>query len=90
MVSAYSNSVQSLLDIYPDLQSLSGCTFVTDRLSDVVSHQCRPFRVSIRLLWASILTLSIFMVVLVLIWVAKAFQDRGRCFTMCSITPNAR
>ena len=90
MVSAYSNSVQSLLDIYPDLQSLSGCTFVTDRLSDVVSHQCRPFRVSIRLLWASILTLSIFMVVLVLIWVAKGFQDRGRRFTICSITPNAR
>lgn len=88
MISAYSYSVQSLLDVYPDVQSLVECTFVKDRFSDVVSHQCKPFSNSIRLLWSSMLSLSIFMVVLVLIWVTKAYQDRGRSFTMCSITPN--
>lgn len=90
MVSAYSRCVQNLLDIYPDLKSLTECSFVKDTFSDVVSHQCRPFRVSIRLLWSSMLSLSIVMVVLVLIWVAKAYQDRGRCFSICSINPNPR
>jgi hypothetical protein len=89
MVSAYSRSVQYLLDIYPDLKSLTECSFVKDRFSDVVSHQCRPFRVSIRLLWSSMLSLSIVMAVLVLIWVAKAYQDRGRCFSICSIKPQS-
>ncbi|KAF5752828.1 hypothetical protein HS088_TW01G00746 [Tripterygium wilfordii] len=84
----YSQSVQDMLNIYPDLQSLSQCKIVKETFSDVVLHQCRPFKRSIRLLWGSMLSLSIIMVVLVLIWVAKAYQDRGRSFNRCSILPN--
>ncbi|KAK4765653.1 hypothetical protein SAY86_026743 [Trapa natans] len=84
-----SKSISDLLGIYPDLQNLSECYFVKDRLRYVVSHQCRPFRSSIRKLWASMLSLSIFMAALVLLWVAKAYQDRGRPFSICSIFPQS-
>ncbi|KAL5556788.1 hypothetical protein UlMin_039024 [Ulmus minor] len=87
MASAYSGSAQDLLNIYPDLQSLTRCTLVKDKFSYVVLHECKPFRVAVRLLWASMLSLSIFMAVLVLTWLAKAVQDRGRSFSLCSITP---
>lgn len=85
---AYSDSIQDLLNIFPDLQSLTTCSFVRNAFSEVVAHQCSPFKVSIRLLWASMLSLSIVMLLLVLTWVVKAFQERGRCFSMCSIIPN--
>ncbi|KAF8410232.1 hypothetical protein HHK36_002755 [Tetracentron sinense] len=77
MAWAYTHSIQGLLNVLPDLQSLTQCSFVKDTLANVVTHQCRPFRVSIRLLWSSMLSLSVIMLVLVLAWVAKSYQDRG-------------
>ncbi|XP_024025453.1 uncharacterized protein LOC21392719 [Morus notabilis] len=90
MASAYSRSTQDLLNIYPDLQRLTECKLVKDKFSYVVLHECVPFRVSVRLLWSSMFSLSIFMVVLVLLWVTKAVQDKGRCFSLCSIRPQPR
>ncbi|KAK3224503.1 hypothetical protein Dsin_011528 [Dipteronia sinensis] len=69
--SAYSGSIQKILDIYPDLRSLAECTVVKFTFSDVMPRQCKFFRVAVKRLWLSMLCLSIFMVVLVLIWVAK-------------------
>ncbi|XP_028772798.1 uncharacterized protein LOC114729936 [Neltuma alba] len=70
---AYSRSVQDFLDIYPDLQSLSRCSFLKDRTSDILLHQCRPLKLALRFLWASMLSLSIVMIILVLAWLARAF-----------------
>ncbi|XP_030474109.2 uncharacterized protein LOC115691566 isoform X1 [Syzygium oleosum] len=89
MAWAYSRSIQDLINIYPDLKGLSECSFVKDRFEEAVLHRCRPFRASIRRLWSSMLALSIVMVVLVLAWVVKACQDRGRAFSRCSIFPNS-
>lgn len=86
MARDYSEATQDLLDIYPELKSLTECKLVK-QFSDVVLQQCKPIRVAIRWLWAMMLFLSISMVALVLIWVAKAFQDKGRSFSMCSINP---
>ncbi|OWM65684.1 uncharacterized protein LOC116198952 isoform X2 [Punica granatum] len=86
---AVSTSIEDLLEIYPDLRNLSECSFVKGRLSDIVSRQCRPFRSSLRMLWASMLSLSISMVVLVLLWVTKAYRDKGRSFSRCSIFPQS-
>lgn len=86
---AVTTSIEDLLGIYPDLQDLSQCSFVKSRLRYVVSRQCRPFRSSLRSLWASMLSLSIFMAVLVLLWVAKAYQDKGKTFSRCSIFPQS-
>ncbi|KAH7566703.1 hypothetical protein JRO89_XS08G0218900 [Xanthoceras sorbifolium] len=75
-VRAYSHSVQKIINIYPDLQSLVECTVVKVTISDVMPNQCKSFRVTVKRLWLSMLSLSIFMVVLELIWVAKACQKR--------------
>lgn len=89
MAWAYSRSIQDLMNIYPDLKGLSECSFVKGRFEEAVLHQCRPFRASMHWLWSSMLALSIVMVVLVLAWVVKAWQDRGRTFSRCSIFPNS-
>ncbi|XP_031272904.1 uncharacterized protein LOC116131399 [Pistacia vera] len=86
---AYSQSLQDMLKIYPDLKSLTECTILKDTFADVVMNQCKSFKVSIQLLWSSMLSLSIFMVTLVVIWVVRAFQEKGRCFSRCSIVPNS-
>ncbi|XP_021274897.1 uncharacterized protein LOC110409765 [Herrania umbratica] len=88
--SAYSHSVQYMLNVFPDLQNLAECSMVKDAFSDVFLHQCRPFRTSLRWLWASMLSLSISMMLLELTWIVKAYQEKGRCFSRCSIFPNPR
>ncbi|RWR73900.1 hypothetical protein CKAN_00220800 [Cinnamomum micranthum f. kanehirae] len=82
---AYTKAIQGLIDVLPDLQSLTHCSFVKDTFSTVLLHQCRPMKVSIRLLWASTVGLSTCMVALEVVWIVKAFQDRGRCISIRSI-----
>ncbi|KAH1163910.1 hypothetical protein GYH30_002108 [Glycine max] len=48
-------------DMYPDLQRLSKCTAVKNKVAEIVSQQCRPIRISTTLLWSSMLSLSIIM-----------------------------
>ncbi|MCL7044467.1 hypothetical protein MKW94_030929 [Papaver nudicaule] len=87
MAWAYTQTVQGLINVFPDLRNLTQCTFVKDTFSDVVLHQCRSLKISIKLLWVSTLSVSIIMVVLLLVWVVKIFQDRGRSFSRCSLVP---
>ncbi|XP_047179827.1 uncharacterized protein LOC124846585 [Vigna umbellata] len=88
MAHAYSRSIQDLLDIYPELQTLSKCTVVKNKVAEIVSNQCKPMRVSTKLLWSSMLSLSIIMVVLVFTWVAKALQWE-RPLSIYSRTPES-
>ncbi|XVE86994.1 hypothetical protein DITRI_Ditri18aG0080200 [Diplodiscus trichospermus] len=88
--SAYSYSVQYVLNVFPDLQSLAECTMVKNTFSEVFLHQCRPYSKSLKWQWASMLSLSIFMVFLELTWIVKAYQEKGRSFSRCSIFPNPR
>ncbi|KAL8231233.1 hypothetical protein R6Q57_001011 [Mikania cordata] len=84
---AYIKSVEQLISTYPDLQSLAGCMSLKHAIADVALHQCKPFRASVKLLWACILTLSIDLMILTLLWVIKAFQVKGRHFSLCSVVP---
>ncbi|XWS29698.1 hypothetical protein CRYUN_Cryun24cG0052500 [Craigia yunnanensis] len=88
--SAYSYSVQDMLNVFPDLQNLAECTMVKDTFSEVFLHQCRPFRKSLRWQWASMLSLSILMMFLELTWIVKGYQEKGRSFSRCSIFPDPR
>ncbi|KAK6923152.1 hypothetical protein RJ641_011456 [Dillenia turbinata] len=88
MASTYTHSVQDLINIFPDLQSLAKCTFVREKFSDIVSHQCRPFRASVKLLWSSMLSLSTIMILLIMGWIVRTSQERGRTFPRFSITPS--
>ncbi|GJT00501.1 uncharacterized protein Tco_0821670 [Tanacetum coccineum] len=87
---AYIQSIENLIATYPDLQSLAGCTPLKHAISDVALHQCKPFRASVKLLWACILTLSIDMMILTLFWILKAYQEKGKHFSSCSILPKRR
>ncbi|KAI7743128.1 hypothetical protein M8C21_020107 [Ambrosia artemisiifolia] len=84
---AYIKSIESLIATYPDLQSLAGCTPLKHAIADVASHQCKPFRASVKLLWASILTLSIDLMILTMFWIIKAYQEKGKHFSLCSVVP---
>ncbi|KAH0908984.1 hypothetical protein HID58_032305 [Brassica napus] len=88
-VYAYSNSAQGMLDILPSLQNLTQCLYMKDTLSSIVSNQCKPFRASMYRLWASMLALSLVMKVMVLLFLAKAFQEKGKSFAWFSIYPTS-
>ncbi|VFR00016.1 unnamed protein product [Cuscuta campestris] len=84
---AYSESLQDLIDIFPDLVSLIQCSQVKQAFSDIVQFQCQPFRKAALQLWSSMLSFSICLVFLTLLWSAKAYQDKGKSFSPCSIVP---
>ncbi|PIA29348.1 hypothetical protein AQUCO_06000008v1, partial [Aquilegia coerulea] len=88
MVLAYAETIQKLLTILPDIQNLAQCSFVKDTISDVLSHQCRPFKLSFKLLCLSTMILSTTMVILELAWLAKLYQNKGRRFHKCSVIPS--
>lgn len=85
---AYSYTIESILDVYPDLQKLTECSMVKNTFSEISLRQCKPFRRSLLWQWASMLSLSISMVFLVLTLVLNAYQQRGRNLSICSIFPN--
>ncbi|CAN4083025.1 unnamed protein product [Withania somnifera] len=89
MLFAYTQSIQNLIEIFPDLVNLSQCSKVKQAFADILQYQCRPFRRSARILWSSMLSLSIIMVLLVLTWIIKAHLETGRSFDTCSITPKS-
>ncbi|GER30981.1 ATP-dependent caseinolytic (Clp)protease/crotonase family protein [Striga asiatica] len=76
---AYSQSMQDFINIYPDLSSLMKCTSIKEAFSEIVTRQCRPIELSTRGLWASMLALSVVMVVLVLLWIYRTNQGNGLC-----------
>nr|GMC57636.1 uncharacterized protein LOC109168873 [Ipomoea batatas] len=84
---AFSQSMQELIDIFPDLVRLIQCSKVKQAFSDIVQRQCKPFRKTALELWSSMLSLAISMVFLTLLWAAKAYQDKGKSFSRCSIVP---
>ncbi|KAK6125262.1 hypothetical protein DH2020_041006 [Rehmannia glutinosa] len=82
---AYSQSIQDFINIYPDLSSLMKCSPVKQAFSEIISKQCRPIELSTKELWASMLSLSFVMLILVMLWIHKAVRDKGRCFCRRSI-----
>ncbi|AES94526.2 transmembrane protein, putative [Medicago truncatula] len=92
MAHAYSRSIQDMLDIYPDLQKLSKCAIVKNKAAEIVSHQCKPIRKSTKLLWASMMSLSIIMVVLVFTWVVETLRcwDKPLSTNTCFRTHTSR
>ncbi|KAL3525593.1 hypothetical protein ACH5RR_013965 [Cinchona calisaya] len=87
MAGAYIHSIQDLINVFPDVLSLTQCTPVKQAFSDIVARQCKPFKASVRMLWSSALSLSTIMMVLVSLLVAKTCQDRKRSFDKFSIVP---
>ncbi|XVE81013.1 hypothetical protein DITRI_Ditri15bG0028500 [Diplodiscus trichospermus] len=75
-VEAYTTSIQNLLNSYPGMESILACQPVKDAFSLILREHCSPLKRLARISWASMVVLSIVMVVLVLIWTAKARHDQ--------------
>lgn len=74
-VEAYTTSTQKLLDVYPGMESLVECQPVKDAFSEILDKHCSPLKRYVRMVWASLVFLSIVMVALVVVWTIGAHHD---------------
>ncbi|KAK9164319.1 hypothetical protein Syun_005221 [Stephania yunnanensis] len=84
---AYTRTIQDLFNIFPDLQKLAQCSFVKQAFTNILSHQCKPFATSVKFLWSSMISLSVIMVILELVWIVIAYQNRYRSFSWGPLIP---
>lgn len=78
MLSSYTYSTQSIVGALADVEKLMHCSFLKDAFDDILRHHCVPLKDSILLLWSTMITLSISLVILEVAWLAKEFHDRRR------------
>ncbi|KAF8014100.1 hypothetical protein BT93_H0060 [Corymbia citriodora subsp. variegata] len=88
-IEAYTSSIQSLLNAYPGMESLIECQSVKDAFSQILTRHCRPLKRYARMVWVSLVLLSVIMVFLVLIWTAKAIQDKKHQHPDGSVKPHS-
>lgn len=86
-VEAYSSSIQNLLNAYPGIESLLECQSVKDAFSEILLKHCKPLKRYVKMVWVSMVILSIIMLFLVLIWTAKAHHDQNHRFSDGSVKP---
>ncbi|CAM8947753.1 unnamed protein product [Rhodiola kirilowii] len=86
-IQAYATSIQTLLNAFPGMESLVECQTVKDAFAEITSKHCKPLKRSVRILWTAMIFLSIVMVILVLIWTVKLYQDRDRRFLDSTVSP---
>uniref|UniRef100_A0A2N9J1I8 Transmembrane protein n=1 Tax=Fagus sylvatica TaxID=28930 RepID=A0A2N9J1I8_FAGSY len=87
-VESYSNSVQSLLNAYPGMESLLECQSVKDAFSEILLKHCKPLKRNVQMVWVSMVFLSMIMVFLVLTWIAQANHEQKHHFSDGSVKPN--
>ncbi|CAK9184862.1 unnamed protein product [Ilex paraguariensis] len=87
-VVAYSTSVQNLLNVYPGMESLVECQTVKDAFSEILHKHCKPLKKNVRMVWAAMVFLSMTMVALVTIWIAKAHHERKHHFSDDFVKPH--
>lgn len=85
---AYSNSIQSLLDAYPGMESLVECQSVKDAFSEILFKHCKPLKRYVRMVWVSMLFLSVIMMILVLIWMSQAHHEQNLDLSNGSVKPH--
>ncbi|KAM7277560.1 hypothetical protein ACFE04_004694 [Oxalis oulophora] len=73
----YSISVQTILNVYPDIENLVGCQPVKDAFSEIVLRHCEPMKRYVGVIWVGLVSLSLIMVLLVLLWTHQAnYQEK--------------
>ncbi|CAI0397045.1 unnamed protein product [Linum tenue] len=72
LVEGYASSIQSLVDAFPEMQSLVECDSVKASLSQIVHRHCQPLKKNAKMAWASLVPLSVLdMALLVLVLVIQ-------------------
>ncbi|XP_062107899.1 uncharacterized protein LOC133818829 isoform X2 [Humulus lupulus] len=80
-VESYSNSIQNLLNAYPGMENLVECQSVKDAFSEILVKHCKPMKKLIRMVWASMVFLSLIMALLVLLWTIRAQHELNHHFS---------
>ncbi|PIN12567.1 hypothetical protein CDL12_14816 [Handroanthus impetiginosus] len=88
-IEAYSTSIQRLLDVYPGMESLVECQTVTDAFSEIIDKHCSPLKRHIRMVWVSLVILSVVMMALVLVWTARARHGKRHHALGGSVKPHS-
>lgn len=89
MVQAYTTSIQRLLTVYPGMEGLVECKTVTDAFSEILDNHCKPLKRYSKMVWASMVFLSVVMVALVLIWTIEAHHEQYHCSLDVSVKPHS-
>lgn len=87
-VEAYTNSIQSLLNVYPSMEHLLECKLVKDAFSQVLVNHCKPMKKYARMAWAGMVLLAVIMVLLVILWTIKAGRERRYRLSDGSVEPH--
>ncbi|GLT69783.1 hypothetical protein SLA2020_419080 [Shorea laevis] len=87
-VEAYSSSIQNLLNAYPSMESLVECESVKDAFSEILLKHCKPLKRYVKMVWVSMLILSIIMLFLIMIWITKAQHYHKHGFSDASVKPH--
>ncbi|CAI0541110.1 unnamed protein product [Linum tenue] len=78
LVEGYASSIQSLVDAFPEIQSLVECESVRASLSRIVDRHCQPLKKNAKIAWASLIPLSVLnMALLVLVLVIQRIGPLG-------------
>ncbi|KDP43896.1 hypothetical protein JCGZ_20906 [Jatropha curcas] len=88
-VKGYTTSIQNLLNAYPGMESLIECRSVKVAFSDILTNHCKPLKKYARMVWGSMLFLSLSMVFLVLIWTIKAYHEQQNHSLDGSVKPHS-
>ncbi|GFP85205.1 hypothetical protein PHJA_000664200 [Phtheirospermum japonicum] len=76
-VEAYCSSIQTLLDVYPEMEYLIQCRTVKDAFSEIHNKHCKPLRKYLRMVWTSLLLLSLVLVVLIIVCIIGAHCEQN-------------
>lgn len=88
-VVAYTSSIQDLLNMYPEMENLVECQIVKDAFAEILSKHCKPLKRYVRMEWASLLLLSLVMVVLVLTWTVQTRHEQQHHSLDNSVKPHS-
>lgn len=86
---SYTSSLQNLLNVYPGMESLVECQTVKDAFSEILTKHCKPLKKYVRMVWGSMLFLSLSMVFLVLNWTVIARHDQEKHSLDGSVKPHS-
>ncbi|CAK7322660.1 unnamed protein product [Dovyalis caffra] len=87
-VEAYTTSIQSLLNVYPEMENLVECQSVKNAFSEILLYHCKPLKRYVKMVWASMVFLSLVMVFLVLIWTMLAQHEQEHHSLDGSVKPH--
>ncbi|KAL3835081.1 hypothetical protein ACJIZ3_009817 [Penstemon smallii] len=88
-VQAYSTSIQTLLNVYPNMERLVECQTVSDAFSDILNNHCKPLKRYVRMVWRSLVFLSVVMVALVVVWITGTYHEQNLHSLGSSIKPSS-